>query len=683
LEYRTSKPVALVLEVLFLAFFFALLAVYTFRANWDIDIYWHIRAGEWMTQNLAIPHTDIFSATDPGRSWTTFQWLYEVIVYEIEARCGFFWVRALHAGLFIAAFMLLYRLFRKRAPGRVAAAFLLVLALALTEDRLRVRPGAFNLFFFVLLLPDLLRPRLGKWVIARLVLISAVWANIHAGGALLLPLGAAALTGGRFIIWLADRSDAKARAALRTDLIRLAATALPMCLMPGFLRGVYTAFAMYKDSMVLIPEWHPPAVYFMRAMAGPLTAHHVVCGSVPYLMLFGIGALVIFGMLRGGWKEFARRRDLGLISLAFMLVLLGAKSARFIYLDPIAAFLLVLVFRREIAALMREMGPRLVVIGMGAALMGISFEYSVLIQRGGLPRAVRMLSYDHEPGFFPEGASDAISGMGLKGRIFHKTSWGGYLIYRHFPSCTVFTDGRGNFTVDERDVLVAAHRPYQREQALEDAWNRYHFDIVVFPQPVFPLLAWDRTKWMLAYHDDISEVFLRVTPGNRRNIERVLAYWSRMGIDTSGGVSAFQDEYLRVLGYEMLTSKAVQKKLRRLKSKLRRADPGTRANALFKRALILFSAFRYNLAEKDLEALRQFGIRHSTATLYLAWSRYLTGDEAGARAVLKGLLLERAGNTRPDQGPLKWGGRQILRLLAKKLGLLTGPPSKLSGAAAR
>lgn len=674
MEYKASRPAALVLETVFLAVFFSLLAIYTFRANWDIDIYWHIRAGEWMVQNLAIPHTDIFSATDPARSWTTFQWLYEIIVYEVEARCGFFWVRALHVGLFLAAFMMMYRLFRREAPGRVAAIFLLVLALALTEDRLRVRPGAFNLFFFMLLLPDLLRPRLGRLALVRLVLVSGLWANIHAGGALLLPLCSMALAGGRFLTWLADRSDPEAKARLKTDLIRVAATALPMCPMPGFLRGVYTAFAMYEDSMVLIPEWHPPAVYFMREMAGRLTAHHVICGGFPYLIFFGIGALFIVEIRRGGWRRLVRERDAGALALAFMLVLLGAKTARFIYLDAFALFLLVRVYREEIGALMRSMGPKLAVIALGGVLMGISFEYSILIQRGGLQRAVDMLDLDHEPGHYPEAASDAITGMGLEGRIFHKTSWGGYLIYRHYPACSIFTDGRGNFTVEERDVLVASHVPFKRTQALEEAWEKFPFDIVVFPQPVFPLLSWDRSRWMLAYHDGLAEVFLRVDPSNRHNMDRVLAYWNRMGIDTSGGVDGFQDEYLRVLGTEFLRGRTARKRLEATTRKINGENPRSRADGLFDRALVLFAAHRYEEAAVDLRARLAMGHRHSQASLYLAWSLYLMGDADGARDALGSLLFDPRVRNQPDRGELRWGGKQILPLLSRKLGLLSQEP---------
>lgn len=658
-------------EALFLVTFFLLLAIYTFRANWDIDIYWHIKAGEWMVENLAIPGTDIFSASDPERAWTPFQWLYEVLVHEVASHAGFFWIRVLHAGLFLGSFALLYRLFRKRAPSLLIAGFLLALALILAEDRLRVRPEVFNFFFFAFLLPDLMSRDLGRWRAFRLVAVSILWANLHAGGALLLPLSAAALAFGHFLTWLARRDDPVTRTRMHSGLAKLALATLPMLPMPGFVKGVYTAFAMYQDSMVLIPEWHPPTAYFYTELAGRLTTHHVVCGIVPYLLLFTVGGIAVLGLRRGGWKGFVTRRDMGLLSLAFLLVLLGAKSARFIYLDAVALFLLVLVYRDEIARVLQPLERKLVVVALSGVMLGISFEYSVLIQRRGLTRALGLLKYDHEPGMFPERASDAIAGMGLQGRIFHSTSWGGYLIWRHFPQCTVFTDGRGNFTLDEREVLVATHRPYEREEALEDAWRRYPFDIVVFPSPVFHLLTWDRQKWMLAYRDSAVEVFLRISPENRDNVKRVLGYWAARGVETSGGPEGFQDAYQKNLGKEIMEHPRSQGKLKASRSRLNRPAPMDQAAGSYDRGMLLFSAGRWEEAEGDFQRIKELGFRHSTASLYLAWSRYLTGDADGARQALAVVLFER---NKPDHGPLKWRGKQILRLLAGKLGVLQEAP---------
>lgn len=673
---RPSRPAVLVVETAFLVVVFGLIAIYSYRPNWDIDIYWHIKVGEWITSRGTIPDRDVFSAVDQNRPWTPFQWLYEVLVYEVEARAGFAFVRALHAALFLAAFAGWYRTFRREAPGRVAAAALLVVAVVLSEDRLRVRPEAFNFFFLALLLPDLLAERLGKAALVRMGVVAVLWANLHAGGALLLPLCSMALLAGRGVAWYAGKNMGEGEGGregsgrVRTDLARLAVSTLPMLPMPGFLRGVHTAFSMYQESAILIPEWHPPAAYFLPELSGRFTAHHAVCGAFPYLFLFLMGGLLIRDLLRLGWREAATRRDAGWWGLAWLLALLAVQSARFVYLDAVATLLLVMIHRERVGRALASLGWKVGVMAAGGVLAGISFEYSILTQRGGLDRAVRLLRYDHEPGEFPEAASDAIAGMGLRGRIFHFTRWGGYLIYRHFPDCTVFTDGRGNFTAEERDDLVRSHRPFEREDALEEAWAKYRFDIVVFPPPVFPLLTWDRGRWMLAYRDDVAEVFLRRGPGSRENEARVLRYWARMGVDVQGGVEAFQREYERVLGSEFLAREKVRHRALSALGRTRNPDREVRASGLYDLAMIWFAAARYPQAAAAFQQVLDMGFRHSTASLYVAWSRYLVGDQEGARRALRELVRltgERA--LHGDRGPLKWAGYKILGLLSRRLGL--------------
>ncbi|MBM4371338.1 MAG: hypothetical protein FJ098_06765, partial [Deltaproteobacteria bacterium] len=54
-----------------------------FRPLWDVDVFWHIKAGQWIVEHRALPTTDIFSCVDPLRPWHTFEWGYEVFVYAL------------------------------------------------------------------------------------------------------------------------------------------------------------------------------------------------------------------------------------------------------------------------------------------------------------------------------------------------------------------------------------------------------------------------------------------------------------------------------------------------------------------------------------------------------------------------------------------------------------------------
>jgi hypothetical protein len=682
------------LELLILAAFFTLLFIYTFRPNWDIDIFWHMATGQWILNNGALPSTDIFSATDKARDWTTFQWLYEVITYEINSRLGFTTIRLMHSILYMLTFAGLYATYRKYLNRRTIALTMLMLTLVLSEDRFRVRPEAFNFLFTAIILPVLLecaftlRKRPKTATIAMLVIVAALWANIHAGGALTLMLGAGAMFGGSLLQRLI-RPDDQSKSRLSYSAWVLAAAALPMLPMPGFIQGNWTAFTMVNQSTILIPEWHPPAAYFLPAMGGKLTDHNVICGVTPYLIFgwalmaaaLGFARLLMARQVRvasapasdGTASAFAARiqaAHLGLLTTAVFFAVLPVKSARFIYMSAFAVLFLIYARKDWWLKILDHQIVRMCLMILAVLLGMSSYQNSVATQRGGLTKAITLLDEDLEPETFPTGASDAIAAMGLQGRIFHFTSWGGYLIGRHFPECDVFTDGRGNFTIDERDALIETHQPWQREIALEKAWQKYPFEIVVYPKPVFPLLKWDTSKWMLIYRDEIAEVFLRVSPDNQANIGKATAWWKAAGVSYADtDALTFQDDYRRALGFIALKKPKTDKRLANAASRAKSDSLPNRVSGLYDGALILFDAGLYEKSAKFFKMILDEGIRHSTAALYLAWTQYLDDDPDAARATLMKNFASRDILEQPDRGPLKWGGKKILDELGGRLGL--------------
>ena len=662
----------LVLEALFVAFGLAYVFVCSFRPNWDIDIFWHIKAGEWISDHVAIPHVDLFSANDPGRPWTTFQWLYEVLVYQLNARAGFASIRLLHAGLFVFAFAAFYRCFRALGLGRVVAGFLWMALLALSDDRLRVRPDAFNFAFTALVLPlllDVTGRRIGARALAGVAVVAGLWANVHAGGALWLVLATGAIAAGRMLRLAADPREPALRAAARDAVLLFLTSTLPMLPMPGFLQGSVTAIAMLDESAVLIPEWQPPLFYFLRSFAGALTPHNLICGALPYVLLVGAGAAIATGVARGGWRDFVRRRDPGTLVLVMLLAAMAAQSSRFVWLDGLALAGLAFAWRDRIATVPASVGMRLAILVLGAGAFAVSWQSSIIQQRGGLSKAVHMLTADLEPGLFPKRASDVVAAMGLHGRIFNQSSWGGYLIYRHFPECRVFADGRGNFTAEERETLEALHDPFKRETMLEPAWDRWHFDILFLKPHVFPLRTWDRTRWVRAWRDDHAEVFVRRSPDNEDNVQRVVDWWRRQGVDVPGGLDAFEEHVDRVMAYLFLGRPEVRDKIALSRERAESFDPARALSGRYDLSMALFEAGLYDEAADGFRWILGSGIRHGSTALYLAWAEYLGGHVDAARSTLETSLVGPDPEHRPDRGPVRGTARRVLALLAARLGL--------------
>jgi len=65
-----------------LVLLFGLLAM-TARNAIDPDLWWHLRAGQWIVETRAVPHFDPFSFTRAGHAWVAHEWLSEVAFYEL------------------------------------------------------------------------------------------------------------------------------------------------------------------------------------------------------------------------------------------------------------------------------------------------------------------------------------------------------------------------------------------------------------------------------------------------------------------------------------------------------------------------------------------------------------------------------------------------------------------------
>ncbi len=147
----------------------------------DPDIWWHMRAGEWIVQNHKIPHVDPFSATTLGRPWVEYCWAFDVGSYWLVRQfdlVGIIWFQTLMRLAVTAALLSLVRSLMPQIWRSVAVTALAILAMAWSFPP---RPGAFSVLFFVLelyLLVSAQRRANSRllWILPALFL---VWANIH------------------------------------------------------------------------------------------------------------------------------------------------------------------------------------------------------------------------------------------------------------------------------------------------------------------------------------------------------------------------------------------------------------------------------------------------------------------------------------------------------------------------
>ncbi len=153
------------------------------RISMDTDTWWHLRAGQWIVENRAIPLTDSFSYTRLGQAWHYPGWLFQVPLFLIYRLSGPGGLNLLTAGMVTLAFSFIWRAMR---GGVLLRAFVIILAATASGVYWAARP---YLVTFVLAAVFLWILEEYRWHPSErstrrlwlLPLFMVVWANSHGG----------------------------------------------------------------------------------------------------------------------------------------------------------------------------------------------------------------------------------------------------------------------------------------------------------------------------------------------------------------------------------------------------------------------------------------------------------------------------------------------------------------------
>jgi len=148
--------------------------------NFDPDVWWHLRTGEWIVKNLEVPTTDMFSIMR-GTNWIAYSWLYEILIYAIHSLLGLTGFVVFGISMSVLTISLLYSLLRT-ISGRIAISVALTGAGAVAMGAtLYIRSFRFSILFLILELYLLHRARTSSNFrhLLLLPLLFFVWANVH------------------------------------------------------------------------------------------------------------------------------------------------------------------------------------------------------------------------------------------------------------------------------------------------------------------------------------------------------------------------------------------------------------------------------------------------------------------------------------------------------------------------
>src|SRR5271166_1171485 len=83
----------------------------------DLDIWWHLKVGDWIVQHASVPHTGILSRTAANRPWVAYSWGYEVLMSSAYRWFGLMGIGLYGTLLTVAVAYAIYWMLR-RLSGR-------------------------------------------------------------------------------------------------------------------------------------------------------------------------------------------------------------------------------------------------------------------------------------------------------------------------------------------------------------------------------------------------------------------------------------------------------------------------------------------------------------------------------------------------------------------------------------
>jgi hypothetical protein len=153
-----------------------------YRAVYDPDIWWHLRAGYWVLNNHAVPQTEWLSTTAAGKPWVLYSWGFDALVAALYRAFGLFGPIVVYpVTMVLLIAMPLWALLNELGMEFWTRVLVAAGALVAMAPIFSPRPGLFSVFFFTLELWLIVRAERSesRTPLYFLPLLFAIWANVH------------------------------------------------------------------------------------------------------------------------------------------------------------------------------------------------------------------------------------------------------------------------------------------------------------------------------------------------------------------------------------------------------------------------------------------------------------------------------------------------------------------------
>jgi len=480
----------------------------------DCDTGWHIRTGDWMAANHAIPTHDVFSFSKPNGVWFAWEWLSDLVFSGLNRMGGLRAVVLLSLLLLCLTFTVLFRLTARHA-NPVTAIVITAFAAVSSSVHWLARPHLFTLLFLVLFFCVLERAREGQPRLAGipyyvlLPLGTILWTNLHGGfiaGILLVGVyGAGEILKAAFTADSSLRRPAALRAGayFGTALACLAASLVN----PYGWRLHVHLFEYLQDPYASqhIGEFfslsfhHPAAIFFETLLLASAVAVFWYASQGRFtesllLLIFGHAGLLA-----------ARNVPLfAIVSAPLVGAAVQAGLTRLPHLE-VAGWLRAVAARFNDLAAQTSATDRIPRWHLASAA-GFAAVAALLFA----PAPPRRFRAEYDPKSYPAGAVEVLR-RDPSARVFTPDEWGDYLIWRLYPGGKVFVDGRSDFYGDDFE------NKYIDVLNVRNDWEKilggFGVNTILLPlsAPLSGVLQ-ESSRWRVVYDDGVALIFRQAQP---------------------------------------------------------------------------------------------------------------------------------------------------------------------------
>jgi len=447
-----------------------------------VDLAYHLKVGELIVAERAVPRTDVLAWTTAGRPWLDQNWGAQLALYGIWRLGGFPLVTVANALCTVAAWGLVAAACRRRTANLRLIAGAVLAGYVAAAAAFSARPQMFSMLLFAAELYLLETARTRPRVALAIPLLMLLWANVHGAfvvgvGLLVIEVAAA--------IWRRDRPG-----AVRYLLVTAASLAA-LLVNPWGVRvlGYAVSFPANPTVTGIVAEWGPAT---LRQPAGAL-------------ILVAIGVLVV-ALVRAPSPERVPEQLLRMALLAGLAMWAMRAGAWFGLALPVA-----------LCALARPAPTRPAGAERGVPVLSglVLAVLAVMLVMASPPLRQAMPGSRPELRAAPAATATWLAANPQPGRMFNYQPWGSYLEFRLGPRVQVAFDSRVELpSADSWSDYHAVVTGRWDAERLLDEWRVGHVVASRRGTPALVELLEASGRWRLVFSSGDQRVYLRVArPG--------------------------------------------------------------------------------------------------------------------------------------------------------------------------